>query len=182
MHETNITFKHDYDRSFAETYRLFYVRLINYARMKTGDVHVAEDLVHDLFADVYIQRIQADDMESYLFTAIKRRVLNYWRHQAVRLNYINQNPAAPVNHVPHQRAEVKDLMTEVSLKAGQLPPQCRQVFALKKAEYTNREIAAEMNISVKTVEAHYTRVRNFLRKHVRYQDAMVVVLLLKKWM
>ena len=40
----------------------------------------------------------------------------------------------------------------------ELPPQCRRVFELSRfKEMKNREIAEELNISVKTVEGHISK-------------------------
>lgn len=46
----------------------------------------------------------------------------------------------------------------------QLPPRCREVFRLSRYEnLTNKEIAARMNISAKTVEVQITKALSILR-------------------
>lgn len=157
--------------SFLEVYKEHYVSLINYARSKTGSIEDAEDLVHDLFADFYLNNKEfsrIENIEGYLFTALKRRVLNYWRHQDVRRRFTKQNSLELIEKDHHPSLEIKDLMTEVFEKAKNLSPQCRNVFNLKREELTNKEIANHLDISVKTVEAHYTKAINFLKKNVGY--------------
>ncbi len=48
-----------------------------------------------------------------------------------------------------------------------LPPKCKQTFLLSKQEgLTNVEIAEYLNVSIKSVEAHITKVFSILRKSI----------------
>jgi RNA polymerase sigma-70 factor (ECF subfamily) len=66
-----------------------------------------------------------------------------------------------------RRAERRALADAVAQAARSLPPRDRDVFTLAHAhDLSNREIASRLGISVKTVEAHMTRARAFLRKRL----------------
>ncbi|HRN71513.1 MAG TPA: sigma-70 family RNA polymerase sigma factor [Ginsengibacter sp.] len=165
----NFTFskKSDWNHSFSEIYKQYYVSMINYARFKTGNLHVAEDLVHELFADIFAKKETIQNAETYLFSALKNRILNYWRHQEVIRAYESKILIeAPDAVTPHHSIELKDIMNNVHAHVKSLSPRCKKVFNLKREEYSNKEIATELDISLKTVEAHYTRALNVLKDRV----------------
>ncbi|MPN35427.1 hypothetical protein SDC9_182925 [bioreactor metagenome] len=51
---------------------------------------------------------------------------------------------------------------------AELSPQTRKIFVLSRYEnYSNKEIAAELNISVKSIEYHITKALNLFRKNLK---------------
>ena len=53
---------------------------------------------------------------------------------------------------------------QLSAMIGSLPEKCRIVFQLRHEQgYSHRQIAEELNISEKTVEAHLSKARKTLR-------------------
>lgn len=159
--------KSDRSHPFSEMYKKYYVSMINYARFKTGNLQVAEDLVHELFADIFAKNEIIENAESYLFSALKNRILNYWRHEEVVRTYESKVMLeAPDMITPHHSIELRDIMNNVQAHVKSLSPRCRKVFNLKREEYSNKEIATELDISLKTVEAHYTKALNVLKDRV----------------
>jgi RNA polymerase sigma-70 factor (ECF subfamily) len=63
---------------------------------------------------------------------------------------------------------------------AQLPEKCRQIFTLSRKEYlSNKEIAARLNISIKTVENQITIALRYLRTGLTdYLPSVVALLLL----
>lgn len=164
------------EEAYIEIYRQNYTPLINHARIKTGDVAVAEDLVQDLFVHLYFNRNIQKNIEGYLFIALKRRILNYWRHQKVKDFF--QVEVAERNDVKlddiHQKVELKEFMKDLQKQVYDLPPQCQKVFQLKRADYSNKEIATQLNISTKTVEAHFTKALSSLRSNLEYPLILIL--------
>jgi RNA polymerase sigma factor (sigma-70 family) len=61
------------------------------------------------------------------------------------------------------------LQERLGVEIARLPEKCRLVFLYsRKEQYTNKEIAAAMQLSEKTVEAHLTKALKHLR--VRLKD------------
>lgn len=90
------------------------------------------------------------------------------RRQDVQEGFLLAGKETPRENDYGKALEIKDLINEIFSKAKDLSPQCQKVFYLKKEELTNKEIASQLDISVKTVEAHYTKAINFLKKNVGY--------------
>ena len=69
-------------------------------------------------------------------------------------------------------------MIVVKREIENLPPKCKRTFLLSKQEgLSNIEIAAHLNVSIKSVEAHITKAYAILRKKVGTKIHNVLFLL-----
>lgn len=155
-----------------------YAQLCNYGFCLVGEKEIAEDIVQDQF--VYLwenwERLKnIDSIKGYLFRAVRNRSISYLKQQSkIRsfdsddgfsaLNY-QSNPIAASDIVENHELE---LIIEKAIE--QLPARCRTIFMLKRFdEMSNKEIAEELNISIKTVEAQMTialkRLYEFVARH-----------------
>lgn len=158
-----------------------YEALHRYAFTIVKDADEAKDIVQSVFLNVWEKR-QAISIntsaKSYLFRSVYNQSINHLKKDAAR---IQQNALLAREMIPetpeHSEEETQELIKQkINNILDQLPPQCRQVFVKSRAErkkYT--EIAAEMGIAVKTVEAHMTHALKLIRKILR---VLVVVLCL----
>lgn len=63
--------------------------------------------------------------------------------------------------------EMEELNRLIEEAICALPDRCREVFLKsRREELSNAEIAVEMDISVKTVEAQITKALKLIRKHL----------------
>jgi RNA polymerase sigma-70 factor (ECF subfamily) len=68
---------------------------------------------------------------------------------------------------PDAHVERMALAEAVERATGALPPRARDVFTMSRAHrLSNREIAAKLGVSVKTVETHMTRALSSLRRRL----------------
>jgi RNA polymerase sigma-70 factor (ECF subfamily) len=149
-------------------------------RVVGGSRALADDVVQDVFLAVWSGRERwriHTTLRAYLRTAVHhaasraagKRVKSLAR--AVSLEAAERavpEQLVDVGVAVDRGAERSALADYVARVANALPPRDREVFTLGHAqELSNREIAARLGISVKTVEAHMTRARNFLRERLR---------------
>lgn len=137
---------------------------------KTNDREVARELVQGVFVAFFHYRSAASEISSlkaYLYTMLKNRILDHFRHHQVREQYktyaTHLQADAHVNDVDAyvDTRELEKCLQEEILK---LPPQCRQVFRLRREEeLSNKEIAHQLNISENTVEQHMRKALRLLR-------------------
>lgn len=159
------------EAAFAYIYKQYYPALINFARKKTNNIHAAEDMVQDIFVYLYLHADVESNLKAYLFTALRRKIYNYWRHEMVRSNYqayIEYKGTIQENNIS-EIVELKELKEDLEKQIEMLPPQCRKIFRLKKENhYSNKDVADMLGISVKTVEAQMTKALKMLRAHFDY--------------
>ena len=142
-------------KRFEQFFHLHYSPLCNYARKVTGNDVLAEDIVQDLFMQLWQkdQLAHIDNLERYLLRAIKFKSIDQFRKHKTIVWYSLADSAFD------QLSEDLGAITEEEIEpllhyfAAKLPPKTRQVFLLsRESGMTYNQIAEEMNISVKTVE------------------------------
>lgn len=76
-----------------------------------------------------------------------------------------------------QQALARELEKHISLATGALPEQCRVIF-LKSREEGKKyaEIAAELNISIKTVEAQMSKALRLMREKLADYLPTIVIM------
>lgn len=173
-----------FERLFDENYR----RLIIHALRYVNDEDDAEDVVADVFADLW-NRMDLIDLESgivsYLYRAVSSRSLNVLRHRnvaAVRietLEAINNRciefaDSYSLDDDVHSR-EIRQGLTDA---IKQLPDKCRNVFILSYVNgLKSKEIAEAMGISARTVEAHIYKALKMLREKLKYLTVFLIAIL-----
>jgi len=102
----------------------------------------------------------------YLFTVAKNNTLKKLREQKYRQKLfsnaidvgeldLNVETLSTVDTSVYTFMDIKQIIQET---LASLPPQCQKVFELSRfQEMKNREIAEELNISIKTVEGHISK-------------------------
>jgi len=163
-------------------FRCWYPKLLAFARMVTGDESSAQDVVQDIFIDVWRRRatlVLSGSLAAYLHSAVRHRAFTRHRDESNRQRLLGTIDAAeyagtiasepaPTSELDAREREDDRKFRAVIAAADALPPRAREVFYLRwRQSLSNKEIAAIMGISVKTVEAQMTiamrRVRGELR-------------------
>jgi RNA polymerase sigma-70 factor (ECF subfamily) len=134
---------------------------------------VAEELVQDLFFDLWTRRAQLvieQALTSYLSAAVRNRALNYLKREQRAVQWRaaagpdrgEADPAAP------DESELLDAL-ELQDAIEHLPARCRLVFTLnRQQDMTYGEIAASLGLSIKTVETQMGRALRTLRERLRH--------------
>lgn len=158
--------------AFKQLFIKFYSPLCEYASQYVSDED-AEELVQELMVFLWENRRQVwigVSLKSYLFSAVKHRCLN-----AVKLQSYHRRVEDLIYQKLKDEFENPDtyLVNELSEKIreaiDELPENYRETFKLSRfGERSNREIAAVLGVSVKTVEYRITQSLKVLR--VRLKD------------
>lgn len=163
-----------------ELFKKYYKILRAYAYRLLGDKEMAEDIVQDVYYELWKkqeQLILENAIKFYLFRSVYTKSLNYLNCK----NYTDHEPfeQSTEGRIQHiyiqsqlldQESELmyKELQTEINTIINSLPEQCRKVFLLsRKYELKNREIADQLGISLKTVEKHITKALSVLRSNLK---------------
>ncbi|RBL89075.1 hypothetical protein DF182_21290 [Chitinophaga flava] len=180
------SWKNGDEKAFDMIYTRHFIRLVNLAYKKTGNMEASQELVQDVFLSLYRQLSRLPEqtvLENYLFIATRNRIYNYHRHQLLQLkkeallrdNYTPSSGASP------DRLELKELESLLRDKIQQLPDQCRKVFLLSREEQlSNKEVAERLHISVNTVEQHMRKALRILRASFNDELSLMLLLLLLK--
>jgi RNA polymerase sigma-70 factor (ECF subfamily) len=154
--------------TFESVYKHFLKPLHVYAITILKDEEVARGMVQNIFLKLWERRSTLNfsgSLKAYLYAAVHHECVNYIRHEKVKLKYQDhmvykmKDSAEPGNHT-----ELNDLKQKVQEAMGNLPERCRTIFQLSRFEELKyKEIAYQLGISVKTVEAQMGKALKIMR-------------------
>ncbi|RVU03025.1 RNA polymerase sigma-70 factor [Mucilaginibacter limnophilus] len=151
--------------AFELLYNRYSSKVFHVAYNLFRDKTVCEDLVQELFIDLWFKRYQLkiDNLSAYLKVAIKNRVIVYLRTQKATLD-IDTVDKLIEQYTADSKLMQNDILKLLEANIAALPEKCRQIFILSRKEYlSNKEIAARLNLSVKTVENQITIALRHIR-------------------
>ena len=159
-------------KGFEKLYHLHARNMYALALHKTGDEELGREIVQNIFKRLWERRETfqlKSSWENYFMRAVKFEVIDYYRaknQQKIREEVVFEKQTSDENDIENQ-IFCEELQKQVIDLIDQLPKQCRKVFKMSRENgYTNKEIAAELNISVRAVEFHITKALAFLRQRL----------------
>ena len=160
------------DDAYATVFRTWYASLVRFVDAMLRQRDEAEEVVQELMLELWNRRTQLDPaqpVQGWLFRAARNRALNVLRHRGVRAATAPDVVALAAEPLPTDALASADEMAAALHEAlAELPPRCREVFALSRRDgLRNAEIAERLGISVKGVEAQMARALRKLREQLR---------------
>ncbi|WP_346236681.1 RNA polymerase sigma-70 factor [Niabella insulamsoli] len=162
-------------KSFEKLYHLFYTKLLRFADAITNDQQVAEEAVSEVFVNIWRNRarlLEIQNLNSYLYIATKNIAVRYsirhGRRSAREMNEL-EIAQAKYDHTPEDILLNKEIISEYEAAVAQLPLKCRNIYRLAKQDGLRyKEIAAILNISVKTIDAQLAIAIKKITETVRF--------------
>lgn len=171
-------------RQFEQLFKSHFAYLCNFANQYVHDKDAAQDICQKVFIRLWEKRADMDisqSIKSYLFTSVKNRCLNYIRDNKKYRSRLLDLDCGDVDIA----MEDDDHFAEAELQAkidrvlDSLPPKCRQVFEMSRFEQLKyREIAQELDISQKTVEAHMSKAMKVFREEFAHYVLVFLIVLI----
>lgn len=148
------------------------------------ETDTAKEVVHTGFVKLWENRERLSSglpVEAYLYKIISNISADLLKHEKVKEKHARsflQSPPQPVTGEDVRYTELKQLETDIDDAVNDLPEQMRKIFELSRFEgLTYAAIAAQLNISVKTVETQMSRALARLRQRLsRYLAVFLLVL------
>ncbi len=157
-------------------FRRYYQPLCSHAARFVYNKAVAEDIVADLFQVFWQKKIyQRIDYSyrAYLYQAVRQNCLLYLQREAGVTIPADQQPSGELEAgvvSPIDQIQYDELSERIDVVIRAITPSVRRVFLLSRFEgRRNQEIASELHISLKTVEAHITKALTLFRNALRHE-------------
>lgn len=167
----------NFESLFRRLFEKYFCLLKAHARHYTGSIAIAEDIVQDTFVQLWELRENFDfdrSVKTWLYQTVHNKCINYLKHLQVEGKF-REITQLKIREAELYNTEISDeqpdLYTDeeyskrLKIAIEGLPERCRKTFLLsRQSELSNRQIAEEMNITVKAVERNMTRALAFLRE------------------
>jgi RNA polymerase sigma-70 factor, ECF subfamily len=181
------SFKEGNQVAFAYFYDHYFSKIKAFSISFIYDKEEAENVAQEAFLHLWENRATIDSINgitSFLYTYAKSKCLNIIRHNKVKDRFkddvLNQKEreidAEILNSFSFDVLELTELEHLINRAINKLPPKTREVFMKKRFEQKkNIEIAEEMQVTLKAVEAHMTKALKLLRNNL--SDYLTIFLL-----
>lgn len=159
---------------------MYFERLCSFARQYVSDNDTAQDICQKVFISLWEKRATIDperSISSYLFTSVRNRCLNHIRdHKKFRSRLLDVECGEIEIGITEDHFALEELQQRIEAILETLPPKCRQVFELSRYENKKyKEIAEELDIAQKTVEAHMSKAIKSLRDQLGDYLTMLIL-------
>jgi RNA polymerase sigma-70 factor (ECF subfamily) len=163
-------------KAFSEVFKEFYASLYAWSRRYISDPDEAEDIVQNVFITVWEKRGRLQirsSFKSYLYRMVSNSCLNALKHQEVKnefardfkIRLLEENNQRIQEEMVNENLNNSEILDDLKLAIEELPVNCREIFKMSRySQMKNKEIAAGLNISVRTVETQIYRALKLLRK------------------
>lgn len=160
-------------KEYKELFDTFYPSLCLFANKYVKNVEISQDIVQEIFIKVWENKISflsPSTVKSYFYTSVKNKSLDY-----LKSNYHLRTDICTIKHIEKMETETYLLREVVIIEASKiindaintLPYKCAQIIKLSLNEYSNKEIAAKLSITINTVKTQkkiaYQKLRPILK-------------------
>jgi len=169
LHLVNLVSEGD-EPAFERLFKSYFKSLHAYAMVIVRDDILAEEAVQQVFFRIWEKKEQLKvhtSVKAFLYRAVYNECINYLnrrKHRSAYEDHMLKTGAGESYESALMRIERTELETQLQKAMDGLPPQCRNIFYMSRfGELKYREIAAELGLSVKTVEVQMGKALKILR-------------------
>jgi RNA polymerase sigma-70 factor (family 1) len=170
-----LSLKNNDPAAMTELFKSYWEFTFDAAFKKVGDEEVAQDITQEIFISIWENRATLNiegSLSAYLYGAVKYRVINYFRVQAM----LGRHHAELTILMDAQRVQetdtkliLKDMNSEIEAAFARLPDRMRLVTTMsRRQDKSIKDIAEELGISAQTVKNQITAAMKILKENLTY--------------
>lgn len=172
--------RNDEEKCFRFVFDTSYDKLFFFAKEFVHDEDTANSIAQGALIKLWEKRKELredSNLMAWLFTVVKNDSLKTLRrlrteslvhHSSVDPSVDNELCIMALEKFDTSELAVKEINQIVEQTLVQLPPRCREIFQLSRFEdLKNREIAQQLNISEKAVEAQITKALKLFKENLK---------------
>lgn len=154
-------------QAFTALYSRYWEKMVIVAYVKLQSTQDAEEVVQDLFVDLWNRRgnLQLrNSFHTYISGALKYKIYTFLAKKHQEQARHSSLAADDVCHNTEEWLSYEALREDLEKAVLELPEKCRLVFRLsRESGLSNNDIANTLSIAPKTVEKHLTKALLHLR-------------------
>lgn len=185
-----LRFKKGDELAFEHIFKSVYNQLVGFCTQFINNPDEAKGIAQEAFVNLWLNREKLEKptgVNAFLYTAAKSACLKHIRHKQVvekyaesRLNEMEKDIwLESLDSLDFHSVEYVELNELIQQSINKLPERCRMVFEKKRFKgKTSKEIAEDMGITVKSVEANMTRALKVLKSSLaEYLPLSLIVII-----
>lgn len=164
--------RQDNEEAFTLLYHRYWKRMLYKAMLKLQSETDAEEVVQDTFVDIWKGRHRIaiqHTFHTYIAAIVRYKVMAKMavNKKQIQNNVTDLGQLHIADNSTEQWLSFYDLQQEIETAIKALPEKCQLIFRMsREAGKSDKQIAQDLDISQKTVEAHITRALKSLRTSI----------------
>lgn len=171
-------------QNFEQIYLEHYTALHRYAFTILGDEALSEEMVQQVFLKILEKQNAVflhTSVKAYLYRAVHNECINHIKHEKVKQGYQDYtlHQSDSYTESASRKMQYDELEQQLHRSINALPEQCRTIFQLSRFEELRyAQIAAQLGLSIKTVENQMSKALKRLRADLAAYLPLLLWLLL----
>lgn len=159
----------DYEKGVELLYKRYFLPLCSHAVKYVISKTIAEDLVSEVFFEMYRKKIFVGIKSSfrfYLFRSVRNRSFNYLKSEIKKNEPFEEmrDYSFSEEETPESISQFEEMYQDLQVALNALPISRRKIYMMNKFDgKNNKDIASELNLSVRTVEVQLYRSNKMIR-------------------
>lgn len=157
------------EEAFKKLFVRLYRPLLGYCITLISDEDTSHEIVQEAFLQLWDRwgRVNNDfNTKAYLFRCVHNQAFNHLRHLKIVFSEKSQAELKP--GISMQNEDFLTIGPAIEKAMNEMPQRQRLIFEMSRMDgYRHDEIARQLNISYKTVEAQVRNARLFLQKRLK---------------
>lgn len=162
--------------AYKELFSLYHSKLIHFSSLITHSRESAEEVVSDVFLKIWHNRstlTRVENFHLYIYIITKNLSINCSLKQKRNKSFSLDDTVVEFKSIyldPEQLMITGEMYKRILTAISELPPKCQLIFKLIKEDGLKyREVAALLDISLKTVENQMTIALKRIGKSVKFE-------------
>jgi len=164
-------FNGDFDKRVGDLFHAHYASLCRKAYRIVNNKQIAEDIVQDVFFKLWERRKEINirtSLAAYLKRMAFNESISFLRKNKDLLEFSDEIELIENVDEAEKEIDKKELKVIINSAIEKLPPKCKTIFLLSRIEeLTYKQIAEQLDISLKTVENHMGKALKILRGSIK---------------
>lgn len=156
--------------AFEALYTRYNKKIYSFSYQYLKNHSQTEELLQSVFVSLWDHRKSLNEslpVSSYIYRCASNKIYDYLRQKYAHNKYVEHQKINAVNEENNTINDIyfNDLKESIDSIVDTLPPRQKNIFFLSRYRYlNNKEIAKQLNISVRTVETQIYKVIKTIRK------------------
>lgn len=160
----------DSQTALKSLYLAYFQRLMRFTNLYVNSTVEAEEIVSDTFLAIWNNRkslLKVTNFDSYIYSIARHKAISYYRSihiEQIELNETSIDLFIHTETTPEDDLISKERIDQLNNAIDALPAKCKIAFKLVREDKLKyKEVAAILDISIKTLEAHLANAVKKLR-------------------
>lgn len=163
-------------KAFQWVYNFYWSQVYNFTRLYITSTEESKEIVQEVFIKLWESKHlinENNNIKGFLFIVTRNAIFNKKRNslneEYYKMSVLKAYSESNVTDYNEVEAELyaSELKDYIDLLIDSLPDKQKKIFMLsRKSNMTNKEIAEEMNLNIKTVEAYITKTLKYLKENI----------------